>query len=67
MAKKHVITAAPTPPLLTLNADEIELIRVYRTIDIRSKQHILGLSKRFAERFSTSQRPALRLVDGGAK
>lgn len=67
MAKKDVITAAPTPPALTLDAAEVELILAYRAMDGRSKQHILGLSKRLAERCPNLKRPSLRLIAGSAE
>lgn len=53
-----------TPPVV-LSADEIELIRHYRTMDLCEKSHYQDAMKWSAEKYPAVQEPRLRLITGG--
>ena len=58
-------TIVSAPPIL-LSADELELIRLYRTMDLSEKLHYQESMKWSAEKFPAMPSPRFRLVVGGA-
>lgn len=62
MTSPTIVSAPPT----ALSADELELIRLYRAIDLSEKLHYQDAMKWSAEKFPASPSPRFRLVVGGA-
>lgn len=46
----------------TMSDEKKSLLAYFEAMDDRSKKHILGLSRRLAQKFPVLQRPVLRLV-----
>jgi hypothetical protein len=57
----------PASPAVDLTADEVALIKHFRTMDQRARLYTFRLAERQAEQWPQTPVPRLSLVSGGAK
>lgn len=61
MTGPTIVAAQPT----VLSSDELQIVRLYRVMDLSEKSHYQDAMKWSAEKYPQTSAPKLRLVGGG--